>query len=106
MRLGQLMYLIQSNNSPIPQNLLLKLSWSHEHNTRKKQPLRVPNITNCQDKHSFVYNMVKLWNSVSIAKKLNAHPTLGVFKKCLRGELIFAIECNCSPISALNIENA
>ena len=86
-KLGQFIFLTVSSKSPIPQNIIENLSWSHSHDTRRNQ-LKVPNIKNSVDKHSFVYHTVILWNNSNVIKNISNYNSVKTFKNDLQIEIL------------------
>ena len=86
-RLAEFTYLSIRNNSPIPQNLLDKVQWRHNYNTRRRDPLRMPFVPDGFLKRSFIYNAVKLWNQLNVARQVEAYESIAAFKTELRNEI-------------------
>ena len=68
LELGKLMFkTINSNSYPFINNILTDLQWQHNQNTRKISVYRLPPTRILCDYNSFVFQGVKLWNSLPLS---------------------------------------
>ena len=87
LKLGEFIFRVVKGDSPIPQDFVSELQWSHNHNTRRVEPLRNPHVDSAFETRTFTYNMIKLWNKLKIFKEIESYNSLPCFKKALKIEI-------------------
>ena len=87
LKLGEFMFRVVKGDSPIRQDIISELQWSHYYNTRRVEPLRNPRVESAYETRTFTYNMIKLWNKLKISKEIENYTSLPCFKKALKQEI-------------------
>ena len=88
MKLADLMYRSITGESPIQRDFLVDVNWTHDYPTRRGNQLKFPPIKHESDKNFFLYNLVKIWNSLAIADDAHKFRSLSSFQKACKLEIL------------------